>query len=48
MYEVLCETMSGPIVVDRVDDPDEGYALACNLQAEGKQAYMQEGREVGK
>jgi hypothetical protein len=42
MYEVLCETLSGPVVVDRTENPEEGYLVACNLQAEGKYAWMQE------
>ena len=46
MYEVLCETPSGTVVVDRTSDPDEGHVLACNLQSEGKRAWMQEASEV--
>ena len=40
MYEVLCDTPNGPVVVDRFQGADEAYLLACALQAEGKTAWV--------
>ena len=38
----MCETKDGDVVIARTWDADEGYHLACSLQADGHNAWMQE------
>jgi hypothetical protein len=40
MYQVLCETLAGTVVITTDDDRDAAYVTACNLQARGEQVTV--------
>lgn len=42
MYQVLVEYECGPVTVDWSTEADEAYLTACNLQAEGHKAWVEE------
>jgi hypothetical protein len=40
MYQVLCETLIGAMILTDTEDRDEAYRLACALQARGKRTTV--------